>query len=139
MCYPLKNNVAYFPFEREPFWQYLSRLNDYRAQYVLSMHEKWEICDVILEGITHETRATLESMCYGGLFLLNVDDMWDLFESLTSYQWQYNCASESFACPSPPPYDLHAQSPFINLGILVIAILFTLLMYALITNLLTMM
>jgi len=53
-------------------------------------------------------------MCYGGLSSLNVDDMWDLFEYLASYQWQYKCANESFACPSPPPYDLHAQSPCIN-------------------------
>ena len=33
--------LFHFPqFEHEPFWQYLSRLNDYRAQYVLSMYEK---------------------------------------------------------------------------------------------------
>jgi len=44
-------------------------------------------------------------MCY-----LSVDDLWNLFESLASYQWHYECASESFVCPSPPPYDLHAQS-----------------------------
>ena len=53
-------------------------------------------------------------MCYGGLYFLNVDDMWDLFEFLTSYQWHYECASESFACPSPHPYDLHAQSPCVD-------------------------
>ena len=33
--------IFHFPqFEHEPFWQYLSRLNDYRAQYVHSMYEK---------------------------------------------------------------------------------------------------
>ena len=54
--------IFHFPqFEHEPFWQYLSRLNDSRDQYVLSMYKKWEICAVVLEGITHETRATLES------------------------------------------------------------------------------
>jgi len=53
-------------------------------------------------------------MCYGGLWSLNVDDMWDLFESLTSCQWQYEHASESFVCPSPPPYVLHAQSPCVD-------------------------
>jgi len=68
----------------------------------------------VLEGITYETRATLESMCYDGLFFLNVDNIWDLVESLASYQWQYECASKSFACPSPPPYDLHAQSPTVD-------------------------
>ena len=50
-------------------------------------------------------------MCYCDLCSLNVDHMWDLFKCLASYQWQYECASESFACPSLPPYDLHAQSP----------------------------
>jgi len=79
--------IFHFPqFQHESFWQYLSRLNDYRAQYVHFMYEKWEICDVVLEGITCETRATLESMCYGGLCSLNVDDMWNLFEYLASSQ-----------------------------------------------------
>jgi len=61
-------------------------MNDYHAQYVHFMYEKWEICDVVLEGITCGTRAILESMCYDGLCSLNVDDMRDLFESLASYQ-----------------------------------------------------
>ena len=98
-------------FEHEPFWQYLSRLNDFRAQYVLFDYEKWEICDVVLEGITHETRATLESMCHGGMCYLDVDDMWDLFESLAWYQWHHEQAIESFECPSPTPYDFHVYSP----------------------------
>ena len=87
--------IFHFPqFEHEPFWQYLSRLNDYRVQYVLFMYEKWKICDVVLEGITHETRATLESMCYGGLCSLNA-----------SYQLHCECVSEAFVYPSPPPPD----------------------------------
>ena len=53
-------------------------MNDYYAQYVHFMYQKWEICYVMFEGITHETRVTLESMCYGGLCSLNVDDMRDL-------------------------------------------------------------
>ena len=78
------------------------------------MYETWEICDVVLEGITHETRATLESMCYGALCLLNADDMWDFFEYLAFYQWQYDWANESFACSSPPPYDLYTQSSCVD-------------------------
>ena len=62
----------------------------------------------------HETRATLESMCYGGLCPLNVDDMWDLFKSLPFYQWQCECASESFMYHSPPPYNLHVHSPCVD-------------------------
>jgi len=68
--------IFHFPqFEHEPFCQYLSSLNDYRIQYMHFEYEKWEICDVVLEGITHETRATLESMCYGGMYSLDVDAM----------------------------------------------------------------
>ena len=54
------------------------------------------ICDVVLEGITPETRAILESMCYGCLHSLVVDDMWDLFESLAWQQWQSNDARDSY-------------------------------------------
>ena len=53
-------------------------------------------------------------MCCGDMCNLSVDDMWDLFGSLASYQWHYGCASESFVCPSQPPYDLHVQSPCID-------------------------
>ena len=80
----------------------------------ISCMENGKYATLCLRGITHETRATLESMCYGGLCSLNGDDMWNLFESLTSYQCQYKCASESFGFPSPPPYDLHAQSPCVD-------------------------
>ena len=72
----IKMDISQLPqFRHEPFWQYLSQLNEYHAQYVLLEYEKWEICDVVLEGITHETRATLESMCYGGMHFLDIDDM----------------------------------------------------------------
>ena len=47
----------------------------------------------MLEGITYETRDVLESMCYGGLCLLDIDNMWNLFEFLASYQRKYECAS----------------------------------------------
>jgi len=64
----------------------------------------------MLKGITHETQATLESMCYGGLCSLDVDDMRDLFEFLAQYQWHEN-ANEPFVCLSLISYDLHAYSP----------------------------
>jgi len=60
----------------------------------------------------YKTRATLESTCYGGLCTLDVEDMWELFDSLASYQWQYESSSESFVGPSQPPYRFHAQSPW---------------------------
>jgi len=69
-------------FEHEAFWQYSSRLNNYCAQYVHFTYAKWKICNVMLEGITHEILAPLESMCYGGMSSLDVDDVCDLFKSL---------------------------------------------------------
>ena len=81
----------------------MSRLNDYRAQYVLFEYEKWEICDVVLEGITPETQAIFESMCYGGLRSLADDDMWDLFESIAWHQWQSDDARDPYHdCSSYP-------------------------------------
>jgi len=78
------------------------------------MYKKWETFNVMLEGITYESRATLESMCYGGTCYLSVDELRDLFVSLASYQWQCAYASKSFVCPSPPRYDLHALSPCVD-------------------------
>ena len=73
-------------------------------------YEKSELWNVALEGITHDTRGTLESMCYGDMYYLSVHDIRNLFESLASYQWQYDSASESFVWPSPPPYGSYAHS-----------------------------
>jgi len=80
-------------------------------------YAKWKICNVVLEGITYETRAILESICYGGLCSLDVDDMWDLFESLALHQWHHEIASESFVYPSPISYDLILLpcAPIVNL------------------------
>ena len=68
---------------------------------------------MVLEGITHETRAALESMYYGVLCSLSVNDMWDLFEYLASTNGNMS-ELVSLCMPSPPPYDLHAQSPCVN-------------------------
>ena len=78
------------------------------------MYEKKEKCNAVLKGITHETQATLKSMCYSGLCFLNVDDIRDLLESLAPYHWQCAYASESFVCPSLPMSNLHAQSPCVD-------------------------
>ena len=68
----------------------------------------------MLEGITDETRVTPESMCYDGMCSLNVGDMWELFEHLAWYRLHCQRPIEHSACPSPPPYDLHVQSPCVD-------------------------
>ena len=43
--------IFHFPqFEYEPFWQYLSRLNDYCAQYVHFMYENGKYAMLCLRG-----------------------------------------------------------------------------------------
>jgi len=47
----IKMAVFHLPqFEYEPFWQYLPRLNDYRAEHVHFMYEKWEFAMLCLRG-----------------------------------------------------------------------------------------
>ena len=108
-----ENPNGYFSLlqiENESFWQHLSRLNDYHAHYKHFKSKKWKICNFELEGITHETPTTLESICYNRMCYLNVDYIWDLFESLTWYQQRFESANESFMFPSSLPYGLYAQS-----------------------------
>jgi len=50
--------------KHEPFWQYLSRLNDYHSQCVHFKYKKWKICNVVHEGITHKSQAILEFMLF---------------------------------------------------------------------------
>ena len=58
----------YFPqFEHEIFWQYLSRLNEFRAQCIDYCFEKWKICPVIFEGLNDEYRGHVETAYLGGL------------------------------------------------------------------------
>jgi len=57
----------------------------------------------VLAGITHETRAILEFMCYGDMCFLSIGDIWDFLESLAWYQWHHEITSESFECPSSFP------------------------------------
>ena len=71
-------------FERECSWQYLSRLNDYRAQYVHFTYKKLKIYDVVLEGITDETRTSLSPcvMAIYAFFFLGL-------EPSISLEWSY--------------------------------------------------
>ena len=80
--------VFNFPqFEREPFWNYFSRLNDYRAQLNRNF-EKWKICEVIAMGLNVESRSYVESICPRGLIELlskTQNEVWEFFEKL---EWE---------------------------------------------------
>jgi len=75
--------VFHFPqYEHEPFWSYLSRLNEYRV-HLNHNFQKWEICEVIIEGLNIESRSYIESLCPGGLIELlskTRNEVWDFFE-----------------------------------------------------------
>ena len=77
--------VFHFPqYEHEPFWRYLSRFNDYRAQLTHNF-EKWKICEVILVGLNVESRNYIESLCLRSLIELlskTQNEVWDFFEKL---------------------------------------------------------
>jgi len=83
-----KNKMAsfYFPqFEHEIFWQYLSRLNEFRAQCVDYCFEKWEIYQVIFESLNDEYRGLVETVYREGLdclFTRTPDEVWNFFEKL---------------------------------------------------------
>ena len=126
-------------FEHEPFSQYSSRLNDYRAQYVHFTYEKWKIYEVVLEGITRETQAILESTS-GGFCALNADAHVIAFSLWLGINGNLKMLV-SLLCSLPPirvicTLSLHV---LINSGIVIIIILIMLILYALVANLLIMM
>jgi len=102
--------VFYFPqFEHEPFWSYLSRLNDYRAQLNQSF-EKWEICEVIVIGLNAFSRGYVESMCLGGfqgLLSKTQDEVWNFFEKLAWDTYQFEQVSETLGYPTHGEYASH--------------------------------
>ena len=101
--------VFNFPqFEHEPFWNYLSRLNDYRAQLNRNF-EKWEICEVIILGLNSEFKGHVESMCQGGLIGLlskTQEEVWDFFEYLAWDTYEFEQAKMNLKYPT------HAESAF---------------------------
>jgi len=59
--------VFNFPqFEHEPFWSYLSRLNDYRAQLNQNF-QKCKICDVVVVSLNSESWGYIESIYPRGI------------------------------------------------------------------------
>ena len=97
--------VFSFPqYEHKPFWCYLSRLNDYRAQ-LLQTFEKQEICEVIVLGLNSEFCGHVESMCPGGLLGLlskTQDEVWTFFNKLAwdTYEFEQVNFSKKFQTSS---------------------------------------
>ena len=113
--------VLSFPqYEHEPFWRYLSRLNDYRAQ-LLETFQKWKICEAIVLGLNAEFRGIVESMCLGGLLGLlprSQDEVWDFFEKLAWDTYEFEQAKNIFGSPPSDEYVFPAnpspQDHFLN-------------------------
>ena len=76
--------VSNFPqYEHEPFWSYLLRLKDYRAQLNHNF-EKCEICEIIAMSLNVESWSYVESIFPGGLIELlskTQDEVWDFLKN----------------------------------------------------------
>ena len=93
----------HFPqFQHEPFWNYLSRLNAYRAQLNHNF-EKWKICEVIVVGLNSEFRGHVEPIYLGGLLGLltrTQDEIWDFFENLAWDNYEFEQARWTLGYPT---------------------------------------
>ena len=48
----------------------------------------------------------------GYLFTKTPNEIWNFFEYLAHNTWEYENARETFSCPSPDPYIMHAKPLF---------------------------
>ena len=75
--------VLNFPeYEHEPFWSYLSRLNEYRAQLNHNF-KKQKIYEVIAVGLNAESWSHIESIYSSGILGLlskTQNEVWEFFE-----------------------------------------------------------
>jgi len=106
--------IFYFPqFEKRIFWQYLSRLNDFRAPCIDHCFEKWKICQMIIVGLDEEYWVHVRTRYLGGLgclFTNTPNEIWDFLEYLAHDTWEYNNAKETFSHTILDPYMMHSIS-----------------------------
>jgi len=86
--------------EYELFWKYYGRLHDFLAHYGYCL-EKWEILNIVYEGVTSETRALLE---HWDFCVRNVDEAWELLELLARDTYKFE--TSHFNPSTPPPASL---------------------------------
>jgi len=108
--------VFYFSqYEYEPFWSYLSRLNEYRAQLNHNF-EKWKFCEIIvvgLMGLNVESRSYITSICFWGLIELlskTQNEVWDFFEKLAWETFAFEQANITFKYTTQGEYDFQVNS-----------------------------
>lgn len=80
-----------FPqYDGDVFWRYIDKLKSYLARCGDLGLERWEVIKIIYEGLNHETRANVESLCEGGLLSKTIDEVWCFFEWLVqeTYEWE---------------------------------------------------
>ena len=105
--------VFNFPqYEHEPFWNYFSWLNDYRAQLNHNF-EKWKIFEVIHEGLNIESRSYIDSIFPEGfreLLSKTPNEVWDFFKKLVWETYAFEQANKPFRYPTQGEYEFHANS-----------------------------
>ena len=104
--------VFNFPqFEHGPFWSYLSRFNDCRAQLNQSF-QKWKIFEVTFVGLNVEFRGHVESMCPRGLLGLlskTQDEIRDFFEKLAWETYKFEQCRETLGYLIDCEYIFHVN------------------------------
>ena len=90
--------IVHFPqYEHELFWKYYNRLHDFLAHCGYCL-EKWEILNMVYEGVTCETRALLE---HWDFCARNVDEAWELLEWLARDTYEFETCQFTSSTPSP--------------------------------------
>lgn len=100
--------VNFLQYEGEVFWRYMERLKDFLARFINHHLEKWEVCQIIYEGVNDETRCIIESMFDGAFMSQTVDEAWSFFEWFIqeTYEWESAMHFNLYAQPLPtrPPF-----------------------------------
>ena len=57
--------------------------------------EKWRQFQILYDGLDYSTKTLLESMCQGGFLQKDVNERWDLYESIAEKIIQWEPTSET--------------------------------------------
>jgi len=105
----------HFPqYEHELFWRYYDRLHAFLAHCDYCL-EKWELLDIVYEGVNCETRAPLEQWDFCAK---SVDEACDFLDWLAwdMYEFETSCSDfTSHPLASPLMYLLYVKFVIIRI------------------------
>jgi len=77
--------LHFLQYAHDLFWRYYDRLHAFLAHYGYCI-EKWEILNMVYEGMNCETRALLEQWDFCDT---NFDEAWDLLNWLARDTYEF--------------------------------------------------